>query len=84
MIKCAKDSGHYQKKWFRLRRSFLLRLQPKLDQIKPPLWLGLRQLLETSLMLILNGINHPKSTNRSYLLRSIFPAVYLRLPPATI
>src|SRR5260370_27335738 len=35
-------------------------------------------------MLVLNGVSHPRSTSRSYLLRSILPAVYFRPPPATI
>ena len=35
-------------------------------------------------MFVLNGISQPISTKRSYLLRSIFPAVYLRPPLATI
>ncbi len=35
-------------------------------------------------MLVLNGVSHPRSTNRSYLLRSTLPAVYFRPPPATI
>src|ERR1700738_5184972 len=35
-------------------------------------------------MLVLNGVSHPRSTSRSYLLRSILPAVYLRPPLATI
>jgi hypothetical protein len=33
---------------------------------------------------VLNGVSHPRSTSRSYLLRSTLPAVYFRPPPATI
>jgi hypothetical protein len=35
-------------------------------------------------MFVLNGVSHPRSTSRSYLLRSTLPAVYFRPPPATI
>ena len=38
----------------------------------------------TSLILVADDVNQPRSTNRSYFLRSLFPAVYLRQPSAII
>src|SRR5258706_7446135 len=35
-------------------------------------------------MFVLNGVSNPRSTSRSYLLRSTLPALYFRPPPATI
>jgi hypothetical protein len=38
-------------------------------------------LYSTSLILIAAEVAQPRSTNRSYFVRSIFPAVYLWPPP---